>query len=302
MMLFPGSSNPKLAREIAKSLEANPGTASILRYSDGEIGVKIDDSFLGRNVYVIQTGAPPINDMLMELLIMVDAFKRGGSRSVTAVVPYLPYSRKEKKDVRQDPISGRLVANLLETAGIDALIALDLHADALEGFFNVPVVNLSPVELFAERLGKLDLNNTVVVAPDMGGAKRARRLARALEVPVVILEKIRPHDSPESEIMTMIGDVSGKNAVIIDDIVSTGGTLVNAAALLRERGARDIHVCISHALFSDTAPQRIADSAIDRMYITDSLPLSDSVKIDKLEVVPIAGLIAEEIAALTNRP
>lgn len=298
MLLFSGTSNPKLAESIADEVSARFGKIEHLRFSDGEIGMRITDSFLRKHVYAVQSGGDNVNDSLIELLLMIDAFRRGAAKSVTAVIPYLPYSRKEKKDTRQDPISGKLVANLLQTAGIDALISVDLHSDAIEGFFDVPVVNISPVALFARHLRKIDLANTVIVTPDMGGAKRARSFARELEVPVVILEKIRPHNSPETEVMTMIGDVSSKEAVIVDDIISTGGTLINAAELIRERGAKKIHVCITHPLLCDNAVARIEASSIDTLFVTDTVAIPKEKLSKKIKVISIASLIATEIQNL----
>ncbi len=299
MKFFSGSSNPELSSSIARHLGCELGKVELLQFSDGEIGVNFKESVLRKDVFLVQSCSIPPNDHLMELLIMVDACRRGGARSITAVVPWLAYSRKEKKDHRYDAISGKLVANLLETAGINRLITLDLHADAVEGFFDVPVVNLSAVDLFAKGLDAVDTTDTVVVAPDMGGAKRARRLAQALEVPVVILEKIRPHNSPDTEVVSMIGDVTGKRAIIIDDIASTGGTLVNAAKILKERGAKHVDVCITHAIFSDDACQRIEKSHIDHFMITDTIPLRPGASISQLKILSVAGMIAEEIKGLT---
>ncbi|HNT29974.1 MAG TPA: ribose-phosphate diphosphokinase [bacterium] len=298
MKLFSGSSNPQLAEQIAQELQQPLGAVKLLRFSDGEIGVALEEPILRRDVFVIQSCSVPTNDHLMELLIMIDAFRRGGARSITAVVPWLAYSRKEKKDNPQDPISGKLVANLLETAGIDRLIALDLHADAVEGFFDVPVINLSAVSLFAEALQGIDHENTVVVAPDMGGAKRARRLAKELEVPVVILEKIRPHNSPHTEVVSMIGDVSDKRAIIVDDIISTGSTLINAANILKDRGANRVDVCITHPILAEDASAMIKQSRIDRFITTDSIPIPEVKRFDQLQIVSVASLISREISKL----
>ncbi len=299
MKFFAGSSSPKLASSIAHELRTMQGGAELIQFTDGEISVKIIDHVRRRDVYVLQTFNEPVNDKIMELLIMIDAFRRSSPRSITAIIPYLAYSRKEKKDTRHDPISGKLIANLLQQAGITGLITTDLHADAIEGFFDVPVINLSASTLFSDHLRpKLDISNTVVVAPDMGGAKRARKFARELEVPVVILEKVRPHNSPDSEIVTMIGDVEGKHAIIIDDIVSTGGTLVNAAKLIKERGAKQVDVCITHALLCGSAVDKIQNSVIQTMYITDSVPVPSAKMLDKFEILSIDKMIACEINEL----
>lgn len=300
MKIFTGSSNPELAQAIAHKMNLSLGDIKRFTFTDGERAIDLRESVLREDVFLIQTGSHPVNDHLMEILIMIDACKRAGARSITAIIPWLPYSRKDKKDHRQDPITGKLVADMLETAGIDRLIALDLHADAIEGFFHVPVINLKAFDLFAKHLEdqQIDTSELVVVAPDMGGAKRARRFAERLSAHVVILEKMRQHNSPDTEIMTMIGDVHNKHAIVIDDMTSSGGTLINTAAFLKSRGARRVDTCISHAILAEQAPERIQASQIDSLITTNSVPIPTEKMADNFTILSIADLIAEEIKRL----
>lgn len=302
MKLFAGSSHLKLAQDIADCLEQPLGNVRRFSFTDGERGIDVRESVLGEDVFVVQTGSWPVNDHLMELLIMIDAFRRAGANSITAVVPWLPYSRKDKKDHRQDPITARLVADMLQTAGVSRVLALDLHADALEGFFRVPVINIKPFDLYAQYLEQqnIDTSQLVVVAPDMGGAKRARRFAERLGAHVVILEKMRQHNSPDSEIMTMIGNVEGKKAMVIDDMTSTGGTLINTAAYLKIRGAVEVDTCVSHAVLADDAHELIANSKIDHFITTDSVPIPEEKRTfnDRMKILSLAPLVAQEIQVL----
>jgi ribose-phosphate pyrophosphokinase len=231
----------------------------------------------------------------MEILLFADAMKRGGAASITAALPWLAYSRKERREHRRDPIAARLVSDLLQTAGVQRLITLDLHTTAIEGFFNIPVINCSAVDLFSEEVKRLGREDVVVVSPDMGGAKRARQLAALLETQVVILEKYRLPHHPDAEVLTVIGDVTDKNAVIVDDIVSTGGTLTNAVEVLKKRGAKSIDVCVSHAVLAGDAAGRLSQISIDKFFFTDSFPIPSSKRFEQMEILSIAGLLAREI-------
>jgi ribose-phosphate pyrophosphokinase len=295
MKLFAGRSNLKLAERLADELGLRLSQLDIFEFSDGDTGIDVKEEVMHEDVFFLQTLCRPVNDHLMELLLFADAMKRGAARSVTAVVPWLAYSRKEKRDHRRDPISARLLSNLIEAAGVDRLITLDLHAVAIEGFFNIPVVNCSAAELFVNEIKALGRQDVVVVAPDMGGAKRARQLAALLDAPVVILEKYRPPNDPNTEVLTIIGDVEGKSAVIIDDIISTGGTLVNAAEVLKSKGAKTIDVCISHAVLAGNATEKLADSAVDTFFFTDSFPIAPDKVIDRIKIMSIAGILAKEV-------
>jgi ribose-phosphate pyrophosphokinase len=300
MKLFAGRSNPELAERLAEQLNVLLSKVDVFEFADGDTGIDVQDDILNEDVFFLQTLSKPVNDHLMEILLFADAMKRGGAASVTAVVPWLAYSRKERRDHRRDPIAARLVSDLLQTAGVQRLITLDLHTTAIEGFFNIPVINCSAVDLFSEEVRRLGREDVVVVSPDMGGAKRARQLAALLEAQVVILEKYRPLHHPDVEVLTVIGDVTDKDAVIVDDIVSTGGTLTNAAEVLKKRGAKTVDVCVSHAVFAGDAADRLSRISIDKFFVTDSFPISISKQFEQMEILSIAGLLAREIRSFLH--
>lgn len=297
MKLFAGRSNPGLAQQLTDELGASLGELDIYEFADGDTGINVREDILHEDVFFMQTLSKPVNDHLMEILLFADAMKRGGAASITGVIPWLAYSRKEKRDHRRDPISARLISDLLETAGLQRLITLDLHSIAIEGFFNIPVINCSARELFAQKIKELGREDMVAVAPDMGGAKRARQLAVLLDAPVVILEKYRPPNDPETEVLAMIGDVADKSVVIVDDIVSTGGTLINAVEVLKNRGAKTVDICVSHAVLAGDAAKNLSRSSIDTLLVTNSFPIPTSKQIPQMEIISIAGVLAREILA-----
>lgn len=295
MKLFAGRSNPELAKRLAKELSVPLGELDIFQFPDGDTGIDVREEILHEEVFFLQTLSKPVNDHLMEILLFADAMKRGGAASITGVIPWLAYSRKEKRDHRRDPISAKLISDLLEMAGLQRLITLDLHSIAIEGFFNVPVANCSAAELFSQKIKELGRESVVAVAPDMGGAKRARQLAALIDAPVVILEKYRPPNDPDTEVLTIIGDVADKAAIIVDDIVSTGGTLINAIEVLKKKGARTVDICVSHAVLAGDAAEKLSRSGLDTIFVTDSFPVPSSKQIAQMEIISIAKLLAREI-------
>ncbi|MBU0595706.1 ribose-phosphate pyrophosphokinase, partial [Candidatus Bipolaricaulota bacterium] len=242
LMLLSGNANPQLANEISKSLGIELCDSAVTRFSDGEIRVRIRETVRGADVFVIQPTSPPVNDSLMELLVMIDALRRASARQIIAVVPYYGYSRQDRKHTGRVPISARLVANLIETAGADRILTMDLHAGQIQGFFNIPVDNLRTDWLFADHAKETigDLTDTVIVSPDAGGTVRARMVAEQLDLPLAVLEKRRSHDGSEVQVMNVIGDVGGRRAILIDDILSSGGTLIKAARKLLEHDATEV--------------------------------------------------------------
>lgn len=300
-VLFTGNANPALAKEIATHLGAELGKAAVGRFSDGEVTVEVQQNVRARDVFVVQSTCAPTNENLMELLIMVDALKRASARRITAVIPYFGYARQDRRPrSTRVPISAKVVANLLETVGVERLLTMDLHADQIQGFFDIPVDNIyaSPV-LLADLKGK-NYRDLIVVSPDVGGVVRARALAKQLGCDLAIIDKRRP-TANISEVMHVIGEVDGRNCVIIDDMIDTAGTLVKAAEVLKERGAKTVYAYCTHAVFSGPAIARITASALDEVVITDTIPLSDAAKAcPKIRQLSVAFLIAESIRRITD--
>ena len=300
-VLFTGNANPPLALEIAKSLGAELGKATVGRFSDGEVTVEIHQNVRARDVFVIQPTCAPTNENLMELLIMVDALKRASARRITAVIPYYGYARQDRRPrSMRVPISAKVVANLLETVGVERLLTMDLHADQIQGFFDIPVDNIyaSPV-LLADLKGKA-YPDLVVVSPDVGGVVRARALAKQLGSELAIIDKRRPK-AGVSEVMHVIGDIDGRNCVIMDDMIDTAGTLVKAAEVLKERGAKRVFAYCTHPIFSGQAIERIAGSQLDEVVITNTIPLSDkSLACKKVRQLSVAFLFAESIRRISD--
>jgi ribose-phosphate pyrophosphokinase len=294
--LVAGNANPALAREIAKWLGLELAKASVRRFADNEIFVEVLENVRGSDVYVIQSTSYPTNDHLMELLIITDALRRASARRITAVIPYFGYARQDRKVGSRSPISAKLVANLITRAGTDRVLTLDLHAGQIQGFFDIPTDNLyaSPVMVrdIKERFG---LGNLMVVSPDVGGVVRARGLAKRINAPLAIIDKRRER-AGESEVMNVIGDVAGSTCILIDDIVDSGGTLVNAADALIANGAKDVYAYITHGVLSGGAAARIAGSKLKELVITDSIQPTDAVnKTANIRLLSIAGLIGEAI-------
>jgi ribose-phosphate pyrophosphokinase len=294
--LVAGNANPALAREIAKWLGLELAKASVRRFADNEIFVEVLENVRGSDVYVIQSTSYPTNDHLMELLIITDSLRRASARRITAENPYLGYARQDRKVGSRSPISAKLVANLITRAGTDRVLTLDLHAGQIQGFFDIPTDNLyaSPV-MVRDIKERFDLGNLMVVSPDVGGVVRARGLAKRINAPLAIIDKRRER-AGESEVMNVIGDVAGSTCILIDDIVDSGGTLVNAADALLANGARDVYAYITHGVLSGGAAARIAGSKLKELVVTDSIQPTDAVnKTGNIRLLSIAGLIGEAI-------
>ncbi|HRO01242.1 ribose-phosphate pyrophosphokinase [Nitrobacter sp. TKz-YC01] len=294
--LVAGNSNPVLAREIGRWLGLELTKASVRRFADNEIFVEVLENVRGSDVYVIQSTSYPTNDHLMELLIITDALRRASARRITAVIPYFGYARQDRKVGSRSPISAKLVANLITRAGTDRVLTLDLHAGQIQGFFDIPTDNLyaSPV-MVRDIKDRFELGNLMVVSPDVGGVVRARGLAKRISAPLAIIDKRRER-AGESEVMNVIGDVAGYTCILIDDIVDSGGTLVNAADALLANGAREVYAYITHGVLSGGAAARIAGSKLKELVITDSIQPTDAVnKTANIRLLSIAGLIGEAI-------
>ncbi len=290
--VFSGSSNPSLGEKICKYLDIPPGKIILKKFSDGEIFVKIDENIRGRDVFIVQSTQPP-GDNVIELLLMIDAAKRASARRITAVIPYFGYARQDKKDEPRVPISSKLIANLITTAGADRILTLDLHTDQIQGFFDIPVDHLYSAPVLVEHFKNIDTSNYVIVAPDVGGAKRARGLAKRLNgLPIAIVDKRRPAPNV-AFVMHLVGDIKDKCALIVDDIVDTAGTLTGAANLLREKGAKSIEAWCTHPVLSGPAKERIENSPIEKLYVTDTIPLRWNSP--KIEVLSVANLLGEAI-------
>ena len=297
--IFTGNANPSLAREVANYLGLELGSAFVGKFNNGEIQVKIDESVRGQDVFLIQTTSFPVNDHLMELLIMIDAAKRASAKTITAVVPYYAYARQDRKTRGREPITAKLVADLLTTAGATRVVTIDLHAAQIQGFFNIPMDNLVGVPLLAEYFMNKKIEDLVVVSPDLGGVTRARQMADLLEAPIAIIEKRRPMPGV-AEVMNIIGSVEGKNAIIADDIIDTAGSLTEGANALKKFGAKDIYAACTHPVFSDPAIQRIADSALKEVVVSDSIPVPEEKMHEKIKVISLAPLFGETILRISK--
>lgn len=296
LKIYSLSSNEPLAEKIADYLGTDLGELTVNRFSDGEIAISIEESIRGDHVFIIQSTSYPTNDHLMELLIMIDALRRASVGTITAVIPFYGYARQDRKAQPREPITAKLVANLLTNAGADRVVALDLHAAQIQGFFDIPVDHLLGAPLLASYFLDKGLrgDDVVVVSPDHGGAKRARRLGEFLDATIAIVDKRRPKPNV-SEVMNIIGEVKGKKAIIIDDMIDTAGTITNAAEALIEAGATEVYVCATHGIFSPPAIERIQNSVIKTMVVTDSIYLPEEKRIDKIELISVSELIGQAI-------
>lgn len=292
--IFTGTANPELAHAITRHLDMTMGDAQVSRFRDGELKLRIGETVRGADVYVIQPTSAPADPNLMELLIMADAFRRASARSVTAVMPYYGYARQDRKNRPRDPISAKLVANLLTAAGVDRVVTLDLHAGQIQGFFDIPVDNLKFLPIAAQYFRNKGLNDIVVVAPDVGGVARAREFSSRLNAPLAIIDKRRPAPNV-SEVMHVVGDVSGKVCIMVDDIIDTAGTIVNGAEALLREGAARVFACATHAVFSDPAPERMQESPLEEVVVSDSIPLVMEKRFEKLRILSAAELFADAI-------
>jgi ribose-phosphate pyrophosphokinase len=297
LKLFTLNSNPELAESIAAYLEIPLGKSTVSRFSDGEVQINIDESIRGSDVYVLQSTSTPVNDHVMELLIMIDALKRASAKSINIIMPYYGYARQDRKARSREPIAAKLIADLLETAGATRVITLDLHAPQIQGFFNVPIDHLQGVPILSDYFEKKNLQDVIVVSPDHGGVTRARKLADRLKTPIGIIDKRRPRPNV-AEVMNIIGNVEGKTAILIDDIIDTGGTITLAADALIENGATEVYACCTHPVLSGPAIERISNSQIKELVVTNSIPLPEEKQIDKITSLSVAPLIGEAITRI----
>ena len=301
MKVLAGTSNPKLCKDIAKNLKLKLVNTNIKRFADDEIYVEINENIRGNTIFVIQSTSNPANDNLMELLICIDALKRSSAKNITAVIPYFGYARQDRKVVPRTAISAKLVSDLITNAGANRILSVDLHAGQIQGFFNIPVDNLFATPIFARHIKKkINLNNLICVAPDVGGVERTRALSRRLNTSIAIIDKRRPAPG-KSEVMNIVGNVKNKNCVIIDDIIDSGGTIVNAAKALKDKGARDVYVYITHAVLSGQAVDKIEKSKIKKLITTDTIDNLKKIKnTKKIEIISIAPMISEAMKRISN--
>ncbi|HZX45330.1 MAG TPA: ribose-phosphate pyrophosphokinase [Candidatus Nanoarchaeia archaeon] len=295
--LIAGTSNSFLANEISSNLNIPLTPIEIKRFNDGEIYIHIEKSVRGSVVFIIQSTSPPVNDKLLELLLIIDACKRASAKEINVIMPYYGYSRQDRKALPREPISAKLVANLIEAAGANRVITFDLHVEQIQGFFNIPVDNLEAVSLFADYFIKKKLKDIVVVSPDVGGARRARRLAKILDLNIAIIDKRRPAHGV-AEIMNVIGEVKGMNAIIMDDIIDTAGTIVGAAKALKKEGAKDIYIVATHPLLSGPASERLMNDAIKEVIVTNTISISKEKTFEKLRVISLAKLLSDSISKI----
>ena len=292
--IFAANSSKELAQKIADELGMPLGKCEVSTFSDGEIAVSIQETVRGSDVFVVQSTNAPVNNNLMELLIMIDALKRASAGRITAVMPYYGYARQDRKSRSRDPITAKLVADLITAAGADRVLTMDLHAAQIQGFFDIPLDHLVGMPILARMFETREIDDLVVVSPDLGSVTRARNFASYLDAPIAIIDKRRPKANV-SEIMNIIGDINGKNVVIIDDIIDTAGTLCNAANALKERGAKSVRACATHGVLSGPAIQRIEESALEEIILLDTIQLPEEKQIDKIKVTSVATVFADAI-------
>ena len=302
MKIFACNSNPELAQEIAENLGVELGKCKVSKFSDGEISVNIGESVRGMDVFIIQSTNDPVNDNLMELLIMTDAVRRASCKSVTAVIPYYGYARQDRKAKPRDPITSKLVANMIVAAGVDRVMTMDLHASQEQGYFDIPVDHLIGMPLLQYYFQQENIEDLVIVSPDHGSVTRARSMAKPFNVPIAIIDKRRPEPN-KSEIMNIIGDIKGKNCLIVDDMIDTAGTICNAAKALMDLGAKSVKAAATHAVLSGPAIERIEASPIEEMVLLNTIPLPPEKKLDKMTVLSVGKFFAEIISRVhTNTP
>ena len=301
MKILTGNSNKKLSGKISKYLKNKLVNSSIRKFSDGEIYIEINENIRGNSIFIIQAISSPANDNLMELLLCIDALKRSSAKNITAVIPYFGYARQDRKVVPRTSISAKLVSNLITNAGADRIVTVDLHAGQIQGFFDIPVDNLFSTPIFARHIKrKIKSKNLICVAPDVGGVERTRALGRKLDVGLAIIDKRRPSPG-RSQVMNVIGNVKGKTCIITDDIIDSGGTIVNAADALIKRGAKEVYVYVTHGVLSGEAVEKIKKSKIKNLVVTDTIDNSDKVKKSRnIEVLSISNLLAEAMKRISN--
>lgn len=295
LLIFSGNANPALAKRICQYLGIELGEAEISRFLDGETRIEIGSNVRGRDVFVIQPTCFPVNENVMELLLMADALRRASAKRITAVIPYYGYGRQERKSAPRTPISAKVVADLLESVGVHRVLVMELHTGAIQGFFNIPVDHLFSKSVFVEHFQSLNMESPVVVSPDAGGVERARALAKLLNCGLAIVDKRRDRPN-ESQVMHLIGDVQSKEAILVDDICDTAGTLTKAASVLKEKGATKVYAVTTHGLFSGPAVSRIVESPLDQLCVTDTIPLRENaIACSKIKVLSVAHLLGEAI-------
>ncbi|UHR02837.1 ribose-phosphate pyrophosphokinase [Peptoniphilus sp. GNH] len=301
VIVFTGNSNQQFVKKVCECLRVEPGKCEAKTFSDGEIEIDIGVSVRGKDVYIIQSTSNPVNNNLMEMLIFIDACKRASASRINAVIPYYGYARQDRKTKAREPITSKLVADLLTVAGADRVVAMDLHAGQIQGYFNIPVDHLTAVPALASYFKDLvkEDGDWIAVSPDLGGVTRTRKFANELNLQIAIIEKRRPRPNV-SEIMNIIGEVEGKNCILVDDIIDTAGTICNAAKALQEKGAKKIYGAASHGVLSGPAVERIANSVLEKFIITDTIALPEEKKIEKIEVVSVARIFASAIRRINN--
>jgi len=299
LAIFSGNTNIGLAKDICKCLKTRLGKALVSEFTEGEIKVKIRENVRGKDVFVIQPTAPPVSKSIMELLIMIDALRRASARRITAVIPYYGYGRQDRKDQPRVPITAKLMANIITTAGTDRVLTVDLHATQIQGFFDKPVDHLYAVNVFADYFKKKKVRNLVAVSPDVGGIKMARAYAYRMKADLAIVDKRRKSDT-DARVMHILGDVKNKNVIIVDDIVATAGSLVEAIKTLKEEGARDIYATITHGLFCGPAIERLKKAPIKELIVTDTIPVPKEKRLPNIRVLSIAPLLADAITRIHN--
>lgn len=299
--IFSANSHPQLAKEIAEGVGVKVGNAHAATFSDGEISVSIKETVRGADVFVVQSTSNPVNDHIMELLIMIDALKRASAGRITVVIPYFGYARQDRKAKARDPISAKLVADLIVAAGANRVLTMDLHAPQIQGFFNIPVDHLIGVPILAKYFSHMlgDTNDVVVASPDVGSVTRARQFSGRIDAPIAIIDKRRPKANA-CEVMNVIGDVSDKRVVIVDDLIDTGGTIVKGAQALMDRGAKEVYACCTHAVLSGPAIERISNSCIKELVVLNTIPLSEEKQIDKVKVLSVGTIFAEAIKRISG--
>ena len=301
MKLLSGNSNKTLSKKIAKFLKSKLIKSSIRKFADGEIYIEINENIRGNSIFIIQAISSPANDNLMELLLCIDALKRSSAKNITAVIPYFGYARQDRKVVPRTSISAKLVSNLITKAGADRVVTVDLHAGQIQGFFDIPVDNLFATPIFARHIKKnIKAKNIICVAPDVGGTERARALGKLLNIGLAIVDKRRPKPG-QSQVMNVIGNVKSKTCIIVDDIIDSGGTIINAAKALKDKGAKEVYVYITHGVLSGEAINKIKKSVIKNLVITDTIENHEKTKNAKnIEVLPISSLMGEAIKRISN--
>jgi len=301
MKVLAGTSNSKLCKNIARQLNLKLVNSNIKRFADGEVYVEINENIRGNSIFVVQSTSNPANDNLMELLICIDALRRSSAKNITAVIPYFGYARQDRKVVPRTAISAKLVSNLITNAGANRILSVDLHAGQIQGFFDIPVDNLFATPTFARHIKKkLNLNNLICVSPDVGGVERTRALSRKINVGIAIIDKRRPSPG-KSEVMNIVGDIKNKTCVIVDDIIDSGGTIVNASQALINKGAKNVYVYITHAVLSGSAVEKIEKSSIKKLITTDTIDNSKKIKQSKkIEIISLAPMISEAMKRIAN--